>query len=100
MQAENDLVSAADGPEQAFFKGWALTILERAMANVAEEVPPEELALLTGAMPPGMLASERKNRLHELRLKIRRHLRGGTLPGADSEAEVDSEIRVIPSFRT
>ena len=45
-----------------------------------------------------MSASEKKNRLHQLRLKIRRHLREGILLSADSEAEVDSEIRLILSF--
>jgi RNA polymerase sigma-70 factor (ECF subfamily) len=98
VQAENDLPSAAAGPEQAFFKGWALTILERAMARVAEEVPPEDLAMLSGVMPAGISASEKKNRLHQLRLKIRRHLREGILLASDNEAEVDSEIRLILSF--
>jgi len=95
VEAESDLSCAAPSPEKAFFKGWALTVLERAIEKLKKEVPPEDMDLLSGRFPEGMSVSVRKNRLHRLRAKLKEHLRNSILPNVEREAEVDSEIREI-----
>src|SRR5262245_2706429 len=95
VEAESDLSCAAPSPEKAFFKGWALTILERAIEQLKKDVPPEDLDLLSGRIPEGMTPSKRKNRLHRLRAKLKEHLRESILPNVEHEKEVDSEIREI-----
>ena len=95
VEAESDLACAAPSPEKAFFKGWALTILERAIESLRREVPPEDMDLLSGKVPPALSVSERKNRLQRLRAKLKNHLRECILPNVDRQADVDSEIREI-----
>jgi RNA polymerase sigma-70 factor (ECF subfamily) len=95
VQAESDLRCAAPSPEQAFFRGWALTILEQAIDRLRQEVPPEDMELLSGTVPTSMPVSERKNRLHRLRARLRSVLRESILPAVEREKEVDSEIREI-----
>ncbi len=95
VEAEDDLRSADESPEKAFFKGWALTILEQAMQRLRESVPPEDLALLEGKAPPEMTASEKKNRLFRVRGKLQHLLREQVRAAVDQEADVDSELREI-----
>lgn len=95
VEAEDDLRGSDATPEQAFFKGWALTILEQAMARLRETVPPEDLALLEGKAPAEMTASERKNRLFRVRGRLQHLLREAVRAAADREGEVDSELREI-----
>lgn len=95
VEAESDLACAAPSPEKAFFKGWALSILERALERLKREMPPEDMNLLSGPAPPEMSVSERKNRLHRIRTKLKAYLREAILPNVDREGEVDSELREI-----
>lgn len=95
VEAEDDLRSADESPEKAFFKGWALTILEQAMQRLRESVPPEDLALLEGKAPPEMTSSEKKNRLFRVRGKLQHLLRESVRAAVDKEADVDSELREI-----
>jgi DNA-directed RNA polymerase specialized sigma24 family protein len=95
VEAEDDLRSADATPEKAFFKGWALTILEQAMTRLRESVPPEDLALLEGRSPPEMTASEKKNRLFRVRGRLQHLLRESVKSAVDREGEVDSELREI-----
>ena len=95
VQAEDDLRCAAPAPDRAFFKGWALTILERAVDRLRTEVPAEDMGLLSGTVPASMAVSERKNRLHRLRVRLRSILREFIVPHVDREDDVDSEIREI-----
>jgi len=95
VQAESDLRCASPTPDKAFFKGWALTILERAVERLRNEVPAEDMGLLSGKVPASMSVSERKNRLHRLRARLKLILRECIVPHVDREQEVDSEIREI-----
>jgi len=100
VEAEDDLSCSAPSasPSAAFFRGWALSILEQAYEQVKLEVPPEDMKLLSGPPPPEMSVSDRKNRLHRIRTKLKAHLRRMILPNVEREAEVDSEIREILSL--
>jgi RNA polymerase sigma-70 factor (ECF subfamily) len=98
VQAESDLACAAPTPEKAFFKGWAISILERAIEKLRQEVSEEDMALLRGVAPAGMSVSERKNRLHRVRMKLKTHLREAIRPNVAGEREVDSELREILSL--
>ncbi len=95
VEAEDDLRSADATPEKAFYKGWALTILEQAMAKLRESVPPEDLALLEGKAPPEMTVSEKKNRLFRVRGRLQHLLRESVKAAVDREDDVDSELRAI-----
>lgn len=95
VEAEDDLRSADESPEKAFFKGWALTILEEAMARLRESVPPEDLALLEGKAPPDLTPSEKKNRLFRVRGRLQHLLRECVKSAVDREGDVDSELREI-----
>ena len=95
VEAEDDLRSSDESPEKAFFKGWALTILEQAMTRLRESVPAEDLALLEGKAPPEMSVSEKKNRLFRVRGKLQHLLRECVRSAVDREGEVDSELREI-----
>jgi RNA polymerase sigma-70 factor (ECF subfamily) len=95
VEAEEDLRSADETPEKAFFKGWALTILEQAMGRLRETVPPEDLALLEGKAPPEMTPSEKKNRLFRVRGRLQHLLRESVKAAVDREGDVDSELREI-----
>lgn len=95
VEAEEDLRSSDETPERAFFKGWALTILEQAMTRLRESVPPEDLALLEGKAPPEMTSSEKKNRLFRVRGKLQHLLREAVRTAVDREGDVDSELREI-----
>ena len=95
VEAEEDLRSADETPEKAFFKGWALTILEQAMGRLRETVPPEDLALLEGKSPPEMTPSEKKNRLFRVRGRLQHLLRESVKATVDREGDVDSELREI-----
>jgi len=95
VEAEDDLRSADSTPEKAFFKGWALTILEQAMTRLRETVPSEDLALLEGKSPPEMTPSEKKNRLFRVRGRLQHLLRESVKATVDREGDVDSELREI-----
>lgn len=95
VEAEDDLRTSDESPEKAFFKGWALTILEQAMSRLRETVPPEDLALLEGKAPPEMTSSEKKNRLFRVRGRLQHLLRECVKAAVDREGEVDSELREI-----
>jgi len=95
VEAEEDLRSSDETPERAFFKGWALTILEQAMTRLRESVPAEDLALLEGKAPPEMTSSEKKNRLFRVRGKLQHLLREAVRNSVDREGDVDSELREI-----
>ena len=95
VEAEDDLRSADSTPEKAFFKGWALTILEQAMTRLRETVPPEDLAILEGKAPPEMTPSEKKNRLFRVRGRLQHLLRESVRTAVDREGDVDSELREI-----
>lgn len=95
VEAEDDLRSADSTPEKAFFKGWALTILEQAMTRLRETVPAEDLALLEGKSPPEMTPSEKKNRLFRVRGRLQHLLRESVKAAVDREGDVDSELREI-----
>lgn len=95
VEAEEDLRSSDETPERAFFKGWALTILEQAMTRLRDSVPAEDLALLEGKAPPEMTSSEKKNRLFRVRGKLQHLLREAVRSATDREGDVDSELREI-----
>ena len=90
-----DLRASDESPEKAFFKGWALTILEQAMAKLRESVPAEDLALLEGKAPAEMTPSEKKNRLFRVRGRLQHLLRETVRAAVDREGDVDSELREI-----
>ena len=95
VEAEDDLRTADSAPDQAFFKGWALNVLEQAMARLRESVPAEDIALLEGKAPPDLSPSEKKNRLFRIRGKLQHLLRETVRSSVDLENEVDSELRAI-----
>jgi RNA polymerase sigma-70 factor (ECF subfamily) len=95
VEAEAELAAAGPTPEEAFRSKWAVEILARAMARLRTETPAEDLALLTGASRPDLSATDRKNRLHRLRLRLRECLREEILPSVEGPAEVESEIREL-----
>lgn len=95
VEAEDDLRTADQTPEKAFFKGWALTVLEQAMARLRESVPPEDFALLEGRAPPEMTPSEKKNRVFRLRGKLQHLLRETVKASMDGQGDPDSELRAI-----
>jgi hypothetical protein len=65
------------------------------MSRLRTETSPEDLALLTGKTRPDLSVTDRKNRLHRLRLRLRECLRQEILPSVDREDEVESEIREL-----
>lgn len=95
VEAERELESSDRSPEKAFLGKWALEVLERAMIRLRLEVPPEELALLSGEPRPGMTETDLKNRRFRLRTRLRELLREEIRPSVDGEADVDSEIREL-----
>jgi DNA-directed RNA polymerase specialized sigma24 family protein len=95
IEAEVELASADPTPEQAFRAKWAIDLLARAMSRLRTETSPEDLALLTGKTRPDLSATDRKNRLHRLRLRLRECLREEILPSVDRPEEVESEIREL-----
>jgi hypothetical protein len=95
VQAESDLAGADASPEKAFFKGWALAVLERVLEQVRKEAPAEDFALLEGREIPGIEGSEKKNRLHRLRVRLREHLRDSLRQHVENETDVESEIDAI-----
>jgi RNA polymerase sigma-70 factor (ECF subfamily) len=95
VQAEADLVAADPAPDKAFFKGWALSILERAMERLRGETPPEDIALLGGTVPETLSLSEKKNRLHRVRARLREHVRDLIRPSVEKESEIESEVREL-----
>lgn len=95
VEAEDDLRGSDSTPEKAFFKGWALTILEQAMARLRETVPAEDIALLEGKAPAELTSSEKKNRLFRIRGRLQHLLREAVKTAVDREGEVDSELREI-----
>ena len=95
QRAEVELASADPTPEEAFRRQWAAETLARAMMSLKAEASPEDMALLAGADRPDLSVTDRKNRLHRLRLRLRELLREVIRPSVDSEGEVESEIREI-----
>jgi len=95
VQAEAELVAAEPTPEQAFRTKWAMEILGRAMARLRTETSTEDLALLTGGGRADLTVTDRKNRLHRLRVRLRECLREEILPSVDRADEVESEIREL-----
>jgi RNA polymerase sigma-70 factor (ECF subfamily) len=95
VEAEQELVSSDRSPEKAFLGKWALETLERAMRRLRLEVPPQDLALLSGPPPPGLTETDCKNRRFRLRTRLRELLREELLPSVDREDEIDSEIREL-----
>ena len=95
VQAEAELASAEPTPEQAFRSKWAMEILGRAMARLRTETSTEDLALLTGGGRADLTVTDRKNRLHRLRVRLRECLREEILPSVDRADEVESEIREL-----
>ena len=95
VEAEDDLRTADATPEKAFFKGWALTVLEQAMARLREGVPEEDIALLEGRAPPGLSPSEKKNRLYRLRGRLQHLLRETVRSSMGGDGDPDSELRAI-----
>ena len=95
VEAEDDLRTAETAPDQAFFKGWALNILEQAMAKLRDSVPAEDIALLEGRAPADLSPSEKKNRLFRIRGRLQHLLRETVRGSVDLENEVDSELRAI-----
>jgi hypothetical protein len=95
VEAEEDLQGEEETPAEAFFRGWALTLLAKAVERLREEVSEEDMNLLAGSAPPGLSPQERANRAHRLRARLRNHLRDCIRPRVDREDEIDSEIREI-----
>ena len=95
VQAEAELAAAEPSPEQAFRSKWAMEILARSMARLRTETSPEDLALLTGGGRADLSVTDRKNRLHRLRVRLRECLREEILPSVDRAEDVESEIREL-----
>jgi DNA-directed RNA polymerase specialized sigma24 family protein len=95
VQAEVELAAAEPSPEQAFRAKWAMEILARAMARLRTETSPEDLALLTGGGRADLTPTDRKNRLHRLRVRLRDCLRDEILPSVDRAEDIESEIREL-----
>ena len=95
VEAEVELAAADPTPEQAFRSKWAIDLLARAMSRLRTETTPDDLALLTGKGQPDLSVTDRKNRLHRLRLRLRECLRDEILPSVDRAEDVESEIREL-----
>jgi RNA polymerase sigma-70 factor (ECF subfamily) len=95
VDAEVDLPSDETTPEQAFFRQWAIETMSLAVARLREEVTPEEFALLTDGKGEGLTVTDRKNRLHRLRTRLREHLRAIIRPSVELESDVDREIEAL-----
>lgn len=95
VEAETELAAAELTPEQAFRSKWAMEILGRAMTRLRTETSPEDLALLSGKTRPDLSVTDRKNRLHRLRMRLRECLREEILPSVDRAEDVESEIREL-----
>ena len=98
VSAEQELPAAGRTPEEAFFRQWAIETLSRAVARLREEVTPEDFALLTqGGDSPERSPSERKNRLHRLRVRLKELLREIIRPSVELESDVEVEVRTLLS---
>ncbi len=95
VEAETRLASVGPTPEEAFRRQWAVEIMGRAMARLKAESAPLDMSLFAGAAPPHLTPTDRKNRLHRLRVRLRELLREELLPSVDRDSEVDSEIREL-----
>lgn len=95
VEAERDLVAADSSPERAFRRQWALETLRRAMDRLRAESEPENFALLTGAVPADWTPTQRKNRAHQTRVRLREILREDVLALVDDPSDVDGEIDEI-----
>lgn len=98
VQPGPDLESDGATPESAFFKQWAVETMSQAIARLKKECSAEEFALLTGGGPEGLSPSDKKNRLHSLRARLRRHLRDIIRPSVQLESDIDEEIRALFSM--
>lgn len=92
-----DAAVEADGttPEQAFFRQWALDTMAAAVARLKAECSPEDFALLTGGRSDGLSESDRRNRLHRIRLRLREHLRAIIRPSVELESDIDDEVNAL-----
>jgi len=93
VQAETDIAAADPDPEKAFLKQWARETLARAMDRLRAEYPAEDVALLTGEARQDMGESERKNRAHRMRQRLRQCLRQEILLSVERESDVEEELR-------
>jgi RNA polymerase sigma-70 factor (ECF subfamily) len=97
VEAEEELESAEASPEEAFSRKWALEVMAQAVDRLKREYPPEDMALLAGEKLPELGVSDRKNRLHRIRGRLRELLREIIRPSVELESDVDPEIRALLS---
>jgi len=90
-----DLESRAATPDAAFFRQWAIETMSRAVARLREECSPEDFLLLSEGRDEGLSVSDRKNRLHRLRLRLKELLREIIRPTVELESEIDDEVRQL-----
>jgi DNA-directed RNA polymerase specialized sigma24 family protein len=95
VQAEQELEASERTPEQLFLKQWAIETMSRAVSRLREESTPEEFALLTEGRSTGLSSSDKKNRLHRMRLRLREHLREIIRESVELESDVDAEVQTL-----
>ncbi len=92
VQAEADLASADPSPEKAFFRAWALEVVERAKGRLRVLLAPEDLDLLEGVPRPDLSPDDRKNRGRRAREGLREALRQEIAPLVESDGDIEGEI--------
>jgi RNA polymerase sigma-70 factor (ECF subfamily) len=97
VRAESELASTDPSPERAFHRAWAREVVQRALKRLGADLPPEDLALLSGAAPAELTVQQRKGRARRLRERLRDCLRQELLPTVHTLEQADSEIRDLLS---
>lgn len=101
----DELADESPGAEAEFDRSWALNIMQRALADVEAQRPPEVFAairpFLPGGVPPPFAEVSRATGMSEIalraevsrvRARLRQQIRAEVARTVDSPAEVDAEM--------
>jgi RNA polymerase sigma-70 factor (ECF subfamily) len=95
VEAEDELAALGAGPEEVFFRQWALETMSRAIGRLRQECAPEDFALLMGQRSGEPLSSDAKNRLRRLRQRLNELLRETIRPSVELESDVEAELEAL-----
>ncbi len=95
VQPGPDLEAGEATPESAFFRRWAIETMAQAVARLRKECSPEDFALLISRRVDNLSSSDKKNRLHRLRMHLKGHLRDIIRPSVELESDIDDELQAL-----
>jgi DNA-directed RNA polymerase specialized sigma24 family protein len=95
VRPEDGLQAGDASPEETFFTQWAVETMAKAVSRLKAECSPEDFALLTEGRSTGLSTSDRKNRLHQMRLRLRAILRDVIRPSVELESDIDDEVSAL-----